>query len=67
MNKKVKFFLKFFSTFSIVYFPLNYFIPFFRDNKSIYEIIIQTIFVGIVVSLFMTWYTTKKSKKNEKK
>ncbi|MDY6914691.1 MAG: hypothetical protein SVM86_00025 [Candidatus Cloacimonadota bacterium] len=55
-----------FTIFSIIFFSINYFIPFFRRGIPTERIILKTVIAGIVYAVLVTILTNKKRKKDEK-
>jgi len=63
---KTKTFLKFFVSFTVIYFLVIRFIPFFKIETSLIRLIIRTLIISFFYAVFMTWFSLRK-KKNEKK
>jgi len=66
MKTYLKDFLIYAIPFSIFFFLLNYFIPFFRTDRSIGSLIFRSIIIAIFYGIIMTLLKHRKQKKNEK-
>jgi len=51
---------KFGLSFAVIFFLINWFIPFIRRSRSSTFVIVQTLLVALIYGIFMSIYTAKK-------
>ena len=66
MKTYLRDFLVYAIPFSILFFIINYFIPFFRSERSIGSLIFRSIIIAVFYGIIMTLLKYRKQKKNEK-
>jgi hypothetical protein len=62
--------IKFGLLFAVIFFFINWFIPFVRQGRSSIFVIVQTFLIALIYGIFMSIYTAKKRTQkgsNEKK
>jgi|APSaa5957512622_1039677.scaffolds.fasta_scaffold04535_4 hypothetical protein len=63
---KTKLFLRFFLSFAVIYFLVIKFVPFLKIEKLLSYLIIQTLIISVFYAIFMTWFSLRKKKNEEK-
>lgn len=53
-------FTKFGLSFAVIFFLINWFIPFVRRGRSSTFVIVQTLLIAVIYGIFMSIYTAKK-------
>ena len=53
-------FTKFGLSFAVIFFLINWFIPFIRRGRSSTFVIVQTLLIAVIYGIFMSVYTAKK-------
>jgi membrane protein DedA with SNARE-associated domain len=56
-----------FAIFSVIFFSINYFIPFFRKEQDAGKLLLKTVIAGIVYAVVVTILTNRRKKKDEEK
>ncbi|HCX73758.1 MAG TPA: hypothetical protein DHM37_08575 [Candidatus Cloacimonas sp.] len=56
-----------FLIFSLLFFSINYFIPFFRNEQEFGKILLKTVIAGIVYSIIVTILVNLQKGKDEEK
>ena len=61
---------KFGLSFAVIFFLINWFVPFIRQGRSSIFVVVQTLIIAVIYGIFMSIYTAKKRAQkgsNEKK
>ena len=53
-------FTKFGLSFAVIFFLINWFIPFVRQSRSFTFVIVQTLLTALIYGIFMSIYNAKK-------